>query len=102
MIRKKIPMVLVLFGILSHGSIAHTTDITLKNNFTFYGDNTEFFEPFRTRETILGQQGKSWFEAQLGPSSYLLLGALGDFRSYENPAITIDPILGFEYRNGNT
>jgi len=81
---------------------ASAVEINWKNNFTFYGDNTEFFEPFRTRETILGQQGKSWLEIELGPYNRILLGVMGDFRSFNDPTVTTYPILSFEYRRGGT
>ena len=40
-----------------------SAEVIWKDYFVFYGDNTEFYEPYRLRETILGQYGKSWFEA---------------------------------------
>jgi hypothetical protein len=80
----------------------HAVDISWHNNFTFYGDNTEFFEPFRTRETILGQQGKTWLQIQLGPYNSIHLGVLGDFRSDGNPTVTTYPVLSFEYHRDST
>ena len=50
---------------------AWAVDLTWKNQFTFYGDNTEFFEPFRTGETLLGQQGKSRLEVALGKKIFI-------------------------------
>ena len=84
--------------------LAFAADITWRNNFTFYGDNTEFFEPFRTGETILGQQGKSYLEAALGPKAFLSAGVFGDFRSTsdQDPALDVKPILSFEYREGGS
>lgn len=74
-----------------------------KSDFTFYGDNTEFFEPFRTGETILGQQGKSVLEAGLGPTAFVQAGVFADFRSASvNPSVTVKPLLSFEYRKDGT
>ncbi len=81
---------------------ASAADIDWKNYFTFYGDNTEFFEPYRLRETILGQQGKSWFEAQVGEEAFLSVGVFADYRSIEDPTMTVKPILSFEHREGGT
>jgi hypothetical protein len=79
-------------------------EITWKNSFTFYGDNTEFFEPYRTGETILGQQGKSFLEAALGTRAFLQAGVFGDFRdeSVVDPTVDVKPILSFQYREGGT
>lgn len=97
---RRIFMVLLLLALAS--TPVWAVDIQWHNDFTFYGDNTEFFEPFRTRETILGQQGKSWLQVQLGTYNSILVGAMGDFRSDEDPTITGYPILAFEYRRGGT
>lgn len=88
--------IMALFCLSSRST--HAFEMVWKNDFTFYGDNTEFFEPFRTRETILGQQGKSWLETALGANDFLLTGVFADFRSVEDPQVTVKPILSFEYR----
>src|SRR5690348_6220785 len=92
------------FGMTLPLSIAHAADITWKNRFTFYGDNTEFFEPYRTGETLLGQQGKSWMEAALGPKTILSAGVFGDFRSTsdQDPFVDVKPLLSFEYHEDGT
>ena len=106
MIHRKIFLILLGafgLGILLPFSV-YSADITLKNSFTFYGDNTEFFEPYRTGETILGQQGKSWLEAALNPIAYLSVGVFGNFRSTSDvdPAMDVKPLLSIEYRHGAT
>jgi len=85
-------------------SSAFAGEVTWKNEFTFYGDNTEFFEPYRTGETILGQQGKSFLEAALGKRDFLQAGVFGDFRSQSvvNPTVDVKPLLSFQYREGGT
>ncbi len=79
-------------------------EVDWKNDFTFYGDNTEFFEPYRTGETILGQQGKSYFEAALGPKALLTAGVFGDFRSQSDvdPAVDVKPLLSFQFHEGGS
>lgn len=83
-------------------TLSEAADFQWRNDLTFYGDNTEFFEPFRTRETILGQQGKSFLETALGAHDFIYTGVFADFRSMEDPTVTVNPILSFEYRNGGT
>jgi hypothetical protein len=87
---------------LGMGKSLWGADIHWKNDFVFYGDNSEFFEPYRTGETILGQQGKSYLEAALGERAFLTGGVFGDFRSVASPAVTVKPLLSFEYREGGT
>ncbi|HJT23977.1 MAG TPA: hypothetical protein VJ873_05340, partial [bacterium] len=77
--KRSIVLGLVMGGFLAAG--VQAADITWLNSFTFYGDNTEFFEPFRTGETLLGQQGQSRFQAALGQRTFLSVGVFGDFRS---------------------
>src|SRR5258708_17537417 len=98
MTSKKFAWICVFSALLSYSRLTFGGDVTWKNNFTFYGDNTEFFEPFRNGETILGTQGKSYFEAGLGPTAFLLAGVFADYRHFLSPAITVKPILSFQYR----
>jgi hypothetical protein len=69
------------------------------NFFTFYGDNTEFYEPYRLRETILGQYGKSWFDADLGVHDTLSAGVYANYRSILTPDLTVAPVLSFDYHD---
>lgn len=66
---------------------------------TLYADNTEFFTPYRTGETILGGQLASWIEAAAGRNVSLVAGAAIDRRwgSVEF-ADSVKPILGVHYR----
>lgn len=94
---------LYLLGSLALGQ-AWAVDLSWNNRFFFYGDNTEFFEPYRTGETLLGQQGKSYFEAALGKKAFLQAGVFGDFRSTSDfdPTVDVKPLLSFQYREGGT
>lgn len=89
-------------AVWAFSSAASAADVQWRNFFTLYGDNTEFFEPYRTGETLLGQQGKSWLEASLGKRDFLSVGVFGDFRSETNPQVDVKPILSFEYHEGGT
>ncbi len=66
---------------------------------TLYGDNTEFFTPYRTGETILGTQLQSWLAAKTGKRSELRLGLYADRRlGSERFTDTLLPIVAFRYR----
>lgn len=96
--------ILLVWPLLFVAFPAFGGDIHWKSDFTFYGDNTEFFEPFRTGETLLGQQGKSFLEAGLGTKTFLRIGVFGDFRSQSAipPTVDVRPIFSFDYREGGT
>jgi hypothetical protein len=93
---------LAFFGMGEGFRVFAGANVEWKNQFTFYGDNTEFFEPFRTGETILGQQGKSFLEAAVGPQGLLRAGIFADFRAVTEPQVSTKPLLSFEYRVGGT
>ena len=66
---------------------------------TLYGDNTEFFTPYRTGETIFGGQLATWIDAGVGRNTSLRVGVLGDRRwGSEEFADSIKPLLAVEYR----
>jgi hypothetical protein len=73
-----------------------------KNQFTFYGDNTEFFEPFRVRETLLGQQFESYLDASAGSHTDLWAGAYLDHRSAQPVTVDVEPVLSFVYHSGGS
>jgi hypothetical protein len=74
-------------------------DLTWKNNLTFYLDNTEFFNPYRTGETLLGGQIASFLSAALGPRTEVVAGFHGNHESGDSRFLSpFKPILGFRYR----
>jgi hypothetical protein len=78
---------------------ASAQTLTWKNRGTFYGDNTEFFNPYRTGETILGAQMQTWLSAEPGPRTEVILGVYGDHRSGRSDFFDeVKPLLGFRYR----
>src|SRR5258708_37129386 len=79
-------------------AFAWAGNVTLQNAFTFYGDNTEFFEPFRLRETLLGQQFKSYLNLETGPRTSLWAGLFAEHPSAFDSTTTVQPILPFVYR----
>jgi hypothetical protein len=70
-----------------------------KSGASFYGDNTEFFNPYRTGETILGAQMQTYLSAAPGPRTEIILGVYGDHRSGRTDFFDeVKPLLGFRYR----
>jgi hypothetical protein len=64
-----------------------------------YGDNTEFFTPYRTGETILGTQVQTWLAARPGRRTELRLGLYADRRlGSEQFTDSLLPIVSFRYR----
>jgi len=77
--------------------------LTWATTATLYGDNTEFFTPYRTGETILGGQFRSTLDFRTGRRTEFGLGAFGDHRSGDDEFLkTIKPILRFRYHAGSS
>ncbi len=72
-------------------------EVVWKNQFTFYGDNTEFFEPFRVRETILGQQFESYVDASTSSHADIWGGLFVNHPSAQEVETDVQPILSFVY-----
>lgn len=89
----------LLTALVLVGSPLAAQRIDWRTRATFYADNTEFFTPYRTGETILGGQLASWIEAAAGRNASLVAGAAIDRRwgSIEF-ADSVKPILGVHYR----
>jgi hypothetical protein len=78
-------------------------DFTWKSGATFYGDNTEFFNPYRIGQTILGAQVQSYLSAAPGPKTEVILGFYGDHRSGRSDFFNeVKPLLGFRYRTATS
>ena len=77
-------------GPLAGQSLTWATTVTL------YGDNTEFFTPYRVGETILGGQFRSTLRFRTGARTAFELGAFGDHRSGDDAFLeTVKPIIRF-------
>jgi len=78
-------------------------ELTWNNGLTFYLDNTEFFNPYRTGETLLGGQILSYLSAALGPRTEVVAGFYGNHRSGDSDFLDpFKPILGFRYRTDHS
>lgn len=72
--------------------------IDLRTRATLYGDNTEFFTPYRTGETILGGQVTSWLEAHPSRHNTLRLGVFADHRFGSGEfADSVKPVIAFRH-----
>jgi hypothetical protein len=75
----------------------------LHSEFTFYGDNTEFFEPFRLRQTLLGQQFRSYLDLETGERTRVWAGLFADHPSaLLNSSVNVLPILSFVYHQDDS
>ena len=93
----------VLCFILSRVVPAHAQALTWSTAVAWYGDNTEFFTPYRVGETILGGQFRSELRFRTGQRTGFHLGAFGDHRSGSEEFLeTIRPLLTFQYRTARS
>lgn len=77
--------------------------ITWRTDAALYGDNTEFFTPFRTGETVLGKQLTTWLAAMPSDRLELRLGLFADVRTgSESYADTIVPVVSVRYRTDHS
>ncbi len=103
--KKFIAVVLVLVSVVS-GAFAgdflplESGQIIWRNDFNFYSDNTEFFEPFRLRETILGQQVKTFLMAKTGGRTAVRIGLFADHRAARDTETRVQPIFSFIHQAG--
>ncbi len=64
-----------------------------------YGDNTEFFTPYRTGETILGGQVTTWLDAQASRHTSLRAGLFADRRwGSDEFTDSLKPVLSARYQ----
>ncbi len=72
--------------------------ITWQTTAALYGDNTEFFTPYRTGETIFGGQVASWLAAHADQHLSLRVGVFADRRwGSEQFTDSLKPILAARY-----
>ena len=78
--------------------MAFAQAFTWESGTTFYGDNTEFFNPYRVGQTILGAQMQTYVSVAPGPRTQVIVGAYGDHRSGRSDFFNeVKPLLGFRY-----
>jgi hypothetical protein len=94
-------LALLLWGTGPVGT-ARAEELNLVNDLTFYGDNTEFFEPFRLRQTILGQQFESYLDAPTGDHTGFWAGLFVDHPSAQDTEVDVKPILSFRFHDNDS
>ncbi len=101
--RRMFALAAVSVVVLGRARPAPAQELTWRNGVTFYADNTEFFNPYRTGETLLGGQVLSYLSAALGPRTEVIAGFFGNHQSggtgFFDP---FKPILGFRYRTDHS
>jgi len=87
--------------VLAQDLAAHDRPVTLQADVLFYGDNTEFSNPFREGETVLGNAARVMVSVDLGDRATLTGGAFGDRRYGSNHAFdVVRPVLTLDVRAG--
>jgi len=87
-----------LLLLLAFGSPAwaQVPTLTLRTSLVFYGDDTEFSNPFRTGETILGTYGVAFLEVGLSDRLAIRAGGFGNWRfGSSEPIDQGRPVLAF-------
>jgi hypothetical protein len=84
--------------LLAAANAAGGQEILWKSEFLFYVDNTEFFTPYRTGETILGAYFKTYLELKTGGPTCVRAGVFGDHRSGDETFLQVKPILAFRFQ----
>ncbi len=97
--KKKISLffILIAAGCWGFMNLALADNVTFQNNLTFYGDEEGFNGPFRSEETLFGQQIKSSLVALTGERTRIDAGFFMDHTSGWDDYLDLKPILSFAY-----
>ena len=88
----------IILLLLAVTHAARAQSLTWSTVGTLYGDNTEFFTPYRIGETILGGNVRTLLRMRPGERTELQVGMFADHRSGSNQfAQLLRPILAFRY-----
>lgn len=89
--------ILALLAVAGSVSAAHAQTYAIASDLLFYGDNTEFTNPFRSGETILGASGRVWLDITFNETVTLRGGLFGagrfgshEFLEHAEPAIALE------------
>jgi hypothetical protein len=94
-------LVLAVFAISAQRAAAQT--LTAGVDLLFYGDNTEFANPFREGETLLGTAGRVFVEVELSDAAALRAGlfAKGRYGAHEFVE-EAEPVIALELKRGRS
>ncbi len=78
----------------------HAQSLSWHTVAALYGDNTEFFTPYRVGETIMGGQLSTWVGAKYDANSELRIGIFADHRSGSADFTdSLKPIIAFRHKS---
>lgn len=96
-------MTVLVLVLTSLPALSVAQSVTWRNLATFYGDNTEFFTPFRVGETILGAQFQSFLEVVTSRRTRVRAGVFADLRYGSDDFLDpVKPIISFRYETDAT
>ena len=101
LVRMSRPVVLVgNLAVSQVGPAAAQDRIAFVVDMTFYGDNTEFFNPWREGETLLGTEGRLFLDIDLDENVTLRGGLFGDHRFGDDDNFkNVRPVLALHMTN---
>ncbi len=96
-------VVFLLFILATLPQRAYAQSVTAGADFLFYGDNTEFANPFREGETILGTAGRVYLDFELSEAATLRAGFFGKGRYGSHRALEdAEPVIALELKRGTS
>lgn len=82
---------------------AQVPKLTLNTSLIFFGDDTEFSNPFRTGETLVGTMGRAFIEAAVNERLSVMAGAFGVWRFGSNNGVDqAKPVLSLVMKSGSS
>lgn len=73
--------------------------VTLRSDILFYGDNTEFRNPFREGETLFGAAARVYADVRLGTTAIVSLGVSGNQRFGSDQGLEqVRPVIALTVR----
>jgi hypothetical protein len=89
--------------LISSASPAFAQTYTAAADILFYGDNTEFANPFREGETILGVSGRAYLDVAINDAVSLRGGFFGSGRfGTHGPLDNYEPMVALEVARGGS
>ncbi len=73
----RVALVALTTLLVARGASAQSVDYSFEARATFFGDNTEFFNPFRTGQTLIGTNAFVFGEARISPRLAIRGGVFG-------------------------
>lgn len=103
MLRTATPLFALLLVLASANASVAQDSVAIEANVLFYGDNTEFRNPFREGETIFGTAARLAVAASLGDRTILTLGAIANQRFGSDDAFElVRPVVSLTVRGNRS